>query len=112
MDASVEVKTALPWIGCTGNRTRDRRLRWTQNGHDLLEMMRCNQLVAISTWKSQSPVLDLAFGVWDSSRFIDADHGIVKVHYRMPVGLSGFRDDRPLFARVCTRPLETCGGQA
>ena len=37
------------------------------------------------------------------TRLTDADHGKVKVDYRMPVGLSGFRDHRPLFVRVCTR---------
>ena len=29
--------------------------------------------------------------------------GKVRVDYRMPVGLSGFRDHGPLVARVCTR---------
>ena len=32
----------------------------------------------------------------------DADHGKVRVDYRMAVGLSGFRDHRPLITRVCT----------
>ena len=32
-------------------------------------------------------------------RQTDADHGKVRVDYRMPVGLSGFRDHRPLVAR-------------
>ena len=29
---------------------RDRRQRWTQNEHELLELMRSNQLVACSTY--------------------------------------------------------------
>ena len=49
MDAGGEVYTTLPEIGCAGNRIRDRRQRWTQNGYDLPELMRTDQLVAIST---------------------------------------------------------------
>ena len=37
------------------------------------------------------------------TRQTDADHGKVRVDHRMLVGLSGFRDHRPLVARVCTR---------
>ena len=33
----------------------------------------------------------------------DADHGKLRVDYRMPVRFSGFRDHGPLIARVCTR---------
>ena len=49
MDAEGEVYTTLLSIGSAGNRIRDRRERWTQNGYDLLELMRSNQFVAIST---------------------------------------------------------------
>ena len=38
-----------------------------------------------------------------STGLTDASHREVKVEYRMPVGLSGFRDHRPLFAPVRTR---------
>ena len=84
--------------------------KWTQNGLDLLEMSRSN-LVAISThgeanrqcWTWLSPFktkhrLDNMI-----TRQTDADHGKVRVDYRTPVGVSGFRDHRPLVARVCTR---------
>ena len=37
------------------------------------------------------------------TRQTDADHGKLRVDYRMPVGLSGLRDHRPLIARVCAR---------
>ena len=43
------VYTTLPRIGSAGNRLRDRRQRWNQNGYDLLELMRSIQLVALST---------------------------------------------------------------
>ena len=52
MDANGEVDTTLPWIGSAGSRIRDRRNKWTQNGHELLELLRSsrsNQLVAMST---------------------------------------------------------------
>ena len=111
MDVNGEVYTTLPWNGNAGNRIRDRRQRWTQNGHELSELLRSNRLVAMSTfaeanrqcWTWLSP-----FGTrhrldYMTTRQTDADHGRVKVDYSMPVGLSGFRDRRPLFARVCTR---------
>ena len=37
------------------------------------------------------------------TRQTDEDYGKVRVDYRMPLGLSGFRDHRPLVERVCTR---------
>ena len=49
MDANGEVDTTLPWIGCAGSRICDQRKMWTHIGHELLEMLRSNQLVAIST---------------------------------------------------------------
>ena len=49
MDANGEVCTTLLRIGSADNRIRDRRQRWTQNGHELLELMRSNRLVASST---------------------------------------------------------------
>ena len=114
MDANGEVDTALPWIGSAGSRIRDGRKKWNQNGHGLLELLRSDQLVATSThgeanrqcWTWLSP-----FGTrhrldYMIARQTDADHGKVRVDYRMPVGLSGFRDHRPLIKRVCTRAQE------
>ena len=49
MDANGEVDTTLPWIGCAGSRICDQRKMWTHIGHELLEMLRSSQLVAIST---------------------------------------------------------------
>ena len=82
-----------------------------KNGHELLEVLRSSQLVAISmhgeanrqswTWLSSFKTrhrLDHMI-----TRQTDADHGKVGVDHRMLVGLSGFRDHRPLVARVCTR---------
>ena len=111
MDANGEVYTTLPWIGNAGTPLRDRRQRWTQNGHELLELLRSNQFVAISTcaeahrqcWTWLSPFGTRRRLDYMTTRQTDADHGKVNVDYRMPVGLSGFRDHRPLFARVCTR---------
>ena len=37
------------------------------------------------------------------TRQTDADYGKVRFDFRMPAGLSGFRDHGPLVARVCTR---------
>ena len=85
--------------------------KWIPNGHELLELLRSNQLVAISkhgkvnrqcwTWLSPFKTRDrLDYMI---TRQTDADHGKVRVDYRMPVGLSEFRDHRPLVARVCTR---------
>ena len=74
------------------------------NGYDIQELMRSNQLVAISTHG------DLAFAVWDPSSLGLHDHtphrrGPRKseVDNRIPFGFSGFRYHRPLFARICTR---------
>ena len=96
MDANGEVYITLPWIGSAGSRIRHRRQRWTQNGYYLLESMRSNQLVTISkhgeanrqcwTWLSSFGTrhrLDFLI-----TRLTDADHGKVKVDYRVPVGLS------------------------
>ena len=46
--ASGEVDTTLPWIGSAGSRIRVRCKKWTQ-----LEVLRSNQLVAISTEASR-----------------------------------------------------------
>ena len=90
--------------------------------YDILELMRCNQLVAISTHgeANRQCWTSFTFGTrhrLDSviKRLADADHGKVKVDYRMAIGLSGFRNHRLLPARLFTRALEmetTCGGKA
>ena len=111
MDANGEVDTTLPWIGSASSRIRDRRKKWTPSGHELLELWRSNQLVAISThgeanrqcWTWLSPFKTKHRLDHMITRQTDADHGTVRVDYRMPVGLSGFRDHRPVVARVCTR---------
>ena len=85
--------------------------KWTQNGYDLLELMRSNQLVATAThgeanrqcWAWLSPSGARHRLDYIITHQTDADHGKVRVDCRMPVGLSGFRDHRPLVARVCTR---------
>ena len=76
-----------------------------------MELLRSNQFVAISTcaeahrqcWTWLSPFGTRRRLDYMTTRQTDADHGKVNVDYRMPVGVSGFRDHRPLFARVCTR---------
>ena len=111
MDANGEVDTSLPWIGSAGSRIRDRYKKRTQHGHELLEVLRSNQHVAISThgeanrqcWTWLSPFKTRHRLDYMITRQTDADHGKARVDCRMPVGLSGFRDRRPLIARVCTR---------
>ena len=74
MDANGEVYSTLPWIGNAGNRVRDRRQRGTQNGHELLELLRSYQLVAILTHGEASPVLDLVLTVRDPATLGLHDH--------------------------------------
>ena len=99
--------TTLPWIGSPGSRIRDRCKKWAQNGHELLEVLRSNQLVSTSThgeanrrcWTWLSPFKTRHRLDYMITRQTDADHGKVRFDYRMPVGLSGLR--------VCTRALWT-----
>ena len=117
MDDNGEADTTLPWIGSAGNRIRDQCKKWTHNGHELLEVLGSNRLVAMSTrgeanrqcWTWLSPFktrhrLDCMI-----TRQTDADHGKVRVDNCMLVGLAGFRDHRPLVARMCTMETETIG---
>ena len=60
-----------------------------------------NQIASAGTWLS--PFGNRHRLDYMITRLTDADHKKVKVDFRMPVGLSGFRDHRPLCARACTR---------
>ena len=83
MDVNGEVDTTLPWIGNASSRIRDRLKTWTQNGHELLELLRSNQLVAISMhgeanrqcWIWLSPVGTRHRLDYMITLQTDADHG-------------------------------------
>ena len=49
VDAHGDVDTTRLWIGSAGGRIRDQCKKWTPNGHELLEVLRSKQLMAIST---------------------------------------------------------------